>query len=49
LGYYEGVVDGKRGPLTTTALLLFQQKYNLPPTGRNDEATQAKLKELFAS
>jgi hypothetical protein len=49
LGYYEGVVDGIRGPLTTTALLLFQEKYNLPPTGKNDEATQAKLKELFAS
>lgn len=49
LGYYEGVVDGIPGPLTTTALLLFQEKYNLPPTGKNDEATQAKLKELFAS
>ena len=49
LGYYEGVVDGIPGPLTTTALLLFQEKYNLPPTGENDKATQAKLKELFAS
>jgi hypothetical protein len=49
LGYYEGVVDGKPGPLTTTALLLFQEKYDLPATGENDEATQAKLKELFAS
>jgi N-acetylmuramoyl-L-alanine amidase len=49
LGYYDGVVDGIPGPLTTTALLLFQEKYNLPPTGENDEATQAKLKELFAS
>jgi hypothetical protein len=49
LGYYEGVIDGIRGPLTTTALLRFQEKYNLPPTGKNDEDTQAKLKELFAS
>jgi hypothetical protein len=49
LGYYEGVVDGIPGPLTTTALLVFQEKYNLPPTGKNDEATQAKLKEIFAS
>jgi N-acetylmuramoyl-L-alanine amidase len=49
LGYYEGVVDGIPGPLTTTALLLFQEKYNLAPTGKNDKATQAKLKELFAS
>jgi N-acetylmuramoyl-L-alanine amidase len=49
LGYYDGVVDGIPGPLTTTALLLFQEKYNLPPTGENDKATQAKLKELFAS
>jgi hypothetical protein len=49
LGYYDGDADGIAGPLTTTALLLFQEKYNLTPTGENDKATQAKLKELFAS
>jgi hypothetical protein len=49
LGYYHGKVDGIPGPLTTTALILFQEKYGLTPTGENDEATQAKLKELFAS
>ena len=49
LGYYEGVVDGKPGPLTTSALLRFQEKYDLTPTGKNDDVTQAKLKELFAS
>ena len=49
LGYYTGPLDGQMSAYTTTALLLFQEKYNLPPSGKNDEATQAKLKELFGS
>ena len=47
LGYYDGQVDGQSSAQTTTALLLFQDKYQLPPSGENDDATQAKLKEIF--
>ena len=47
LGYYDGPVDGQLNAQTTTALLLFQDKYQLSPSGENDTATQAKLKELF--
>jgi len=47
LGYYAGPIDGELNALTTTALLLFQDKYKLSPTGENDAPTQAKLKELF--
>jgi hypothetical protein len=49
LGYYTGPLDGQMSAYTTTALLLFQEKYQLPPTGKNDEATQSKLKALFGS
>jgi hypothetical protein len=47
LGFYEGDVDGTFNSQTATALLLFQDKYKLSPTGENDDATQSKLKELF--
>jgi N-acetylmuramoyl-L-alanine amidase len=47
LGYYDGPVDGRSNAQLTTALLFFQDKYQLPPSGENDDATQAKLKELF--
>lgn len=47
LGYYHGPLNGPLTAQTTTALLLFQDKYQLSATGENDAATQAKLKELF--
>lgn len=47
LGYYDGVVDGELNAQTRTALLLFQNKYQLLPSGENDSATQAKMKEVF--
>lgn len=47
LGYYDGPVTGQLNAQTTTAILLFQEKYELSPTGLNDAPTQAKLKELF--
>jgi len=36
LGYYTGDVDGRRGPLTVTALRRFQRTHNLPVTGEPD-------------
>ena len=47
LGYYDGPVDGRSNAQLTSALLFFQDKYRLAPSGENDDATQAKLKELF--
>jgi hypothetical protein len=47
LGFYDGDLDAPFNAQTATALLLFQDKYNLSPTGENDDATQAKLKDLF--
>lgn len=47
LGFYDGEVDGKLNAETRSALLLFQDKYNLSPTGEIDDRTQNKLKELF--
>jgi N-acetylmuramoyl-L-alanine amidase len=47
LGYYDGPVDGRSNAQLTSALLYFQDKYQLTPSGENDDATQAKLKELF--
>ena len=47
LGYYDGAVNGRMDEHTTTAILLFQDRYDLPPTGVNDPKTQAKAKEIF--
>jgi hypothetical protein len=47
LGYYDGPMDGKMNPQTVSALLTFQQKYKLSPSGENDAATQVKLKAIF--
>jgi N-acetylmuramoyl-L-alanine amidase len=47
LGFYDGVVDGKLGAQTRTAIVLFQEKYDLPASGESDPATRAKLKEVF--
>ncbi len=49
LGFYDGRPNGKMDAQTRTALLMFQDKYQLPTTGENDDKTQAKLKDLFGS
>ena len=43
LGYKPGLIDGLRGRLTRGALVEFQEKHELPPTGELDEETDAKL------
>lgn len=47
LGYYDGAIDGIPSAQLTTALLLFQDKYDLPPSGLIDQDTKEKLKKLF--
>jgi murein DD-endopeptidase MepM/ murein hydrolase activator NlpD len=42
-GYYEGTIDGLRGPATTAALLRFQRKAGLAPTGTLSPATRRAL------
>lgn len=49
LGYNPGPLDGKRGPLTTTALLNFQMDNKLPVTGELDEQTIDALRNAEAS
>jgi len=49
LGHYPGEVDGAADGLTETALLGFQHKYGLAETGKPDDATKAKLKEIHGS
>ena len=45
LGYSCGTVNDTFDDKTEEALRLFQQDYGLPVTGKNDEATSAKLLE----
>jgi glucose-6-phosphate dehydrogenase assembly protein OpcA len=47
IGFYDGPIDGIMGPLTKEALLNAQKAYDLPKTGRADEITFAKLKEVY--
>jgi N-acetylmuramidase/Putative peptidoglycan binding domain len=50
LGYSPGLIDGLRGRLTRGALVEFQTKRELPPTGELDAETEAKLlSEAFPS
>lgn len=42
-GYYRTPADGLPGPETTQALLRFQSRYHLPPTGRLDLDTLSQL------
>jgi N-acetylmuramoyl-L-alanine amidase len=46
LGFPITTVDGQPGPETTSALQMFQEKYQLPVTGNPDSATQDKLKAV---
>jgi hypothetical protein len=47
IGFYDGPIDGIMGPLTRDALKKAQQAYDLKITGRADETTFAKLKEVY--
>ncbi len=44
--YPERLVTGYFGPRTQTAIKKFQKKYNLPESGRADEATRKKLEKI---
>jgi L,D-transpeptidase ErfK/SrfK len=45
LGFYKGTPDGYYGINTLNALISFQKKHNLPPTGVIDSATWAAISE----
>ncbi|WP_309248328.1 TerB N-terminal domain-containing protein [Methylorubrum extorquens] len=45
LGFEPGVIDGRWGRQSLQALLRFQRKESLPPTGRADPVTVARLRE----
>jgi peptidoglycan hydrolase-like protein with peptidoglycan-binding domain len=47
LGFYDGEVDGDFNAETLASVLIFQEQYMLQATGENDEATQAKLKQVY--
>jgi hypothetical protein len=42
-GFYHGTVDGKLGPETKEALITFQRREGIEPTGRIDERTVTSL------
>jgi hypothetical protein len=44
LGFHCGAADGIAGPLTQSALLAFQETYQLDQTGKPDAVTQEKLR-----
>jgi hypothetical protein len=46
LGYHCGAVDGIVGPHTQSALLTFQETYQLRQTGQPDSATCEKLRSM---
>lgn len=43
LGFDPGPIDGMRGRLTRSALMMFQEQFNLPETGELDQETEEKL------
>lgn len=45
LAYHAGRVDGNHGPVTTAALIHFQEENGLDVTGNIDDQTRAKLDE----
>lgn len=49
LGYYRGDVDGKKGPLTASALKRFQRNHNLDVTGEPDLGTLRSLVKYTAA
>lgn len=49
LGYYDGQIDGKWGPLTQAATEAFQGDYGLHVDGVYGDGTHAKAAEIIAS
>ena len=49
LSYDCGAVDGKLGPKTEAAVAGFQRNHDLPETGKPDQETRDKLKEVHGS
>ena len=49
LGFYGGAVDGEVGERTTESLLAFQRAHQLEESGRLDEGTGEKLREMHGS
>ena len=47
LGCAPGTIDGSFGPMVTTAVIWFQQKYGLTADGSVGPATRAKMKTLI--
>lgn len=47
LGFYCGAIDGAFGPLTRSALRIFQSASGLTVTGESDDATQSALASAF--
>lgn len=45
--YPKGIVSGYYGPLTVDAIKRFQERHDLPVTGKVDEATKTLLQEYF--
>ena len=49
LGYLTGAADGIIGPMTTSAIRAFQERYELSKTGKLDAQTVNKLNEVALS
>ena len=49
LNYYEGPVDGLRGPQTAAAITYLQRDAGLPQTGTMNAATQAALQNYLVN
>ena len=49
LGYDCGPADGRMGPRTSEALRAFQRENGMEASGRLDDATRAKLQEVYGS
>ncbi len=49
LGFYDGPIDGTDNDLFKTALKDFQIEYGLESSGKIDDSTKSKLKELLGS
>lgn len=47
LGFYQGEISGETDQPTVSALLRFQVRHSLPPTGELDGDTKSNLEELF--
>jgi peptidoglycan hydrolase-like protein with peptidoglycan-binding domain len=46
LGYNPGLIDGRSGPMTSRAIVKFQEEHNLTPDGWLGAETQTQLRLL---